>query len=117
MIKGCNHHVLPDSSGWCVISESNQKVVTHFETRENAMAFASQCAQCSEGMVLLHNSPVKPMESLSTVSSLPQQENLPDMAYLNVPDGLLMLQTDLNVKERESSFDPLLGFDEYYFEL
>ena len=117
MIKGCNHHVLPDSSGWCVISESNQKVVTHFDSRENAMAFASQCAQDSEGMVLLHNSPVEATENFSTVS-LPQQENLPDRAYLNAQDGLEMKQQiDFKEQVQEPEFDPLLGFDEYYFEL
>lgn len=116
MIKGSNHHVLPDSSGWCVISEANQKVVAHFETREKAINYASQCAHSSEGCVLVHSTPLSQAQELSTVA-LPQQENLPDMAYLNVPDGLLMVQTELNIPERVSGFDPLLGFDEYYFEL
>ena len=123
MIKGSNLHVMPYHSGWCVISESNQKVMNHFNTQEQALQYAADRARIEEGGVLLHSTPSYEGEELSTVA-LPQQENLPDAAHLSAP-GNLTDETIWDVSGGYSSysgpildsFDPLLGFDESYFEI
>lgn len=123
MIKGGNLHVMPYQTGWCVISETNQKVMTHFDTQEQALEYASDRAKNEEGGVLLHSTPSYEGEELSTVP-LPQQENLPDSAHLSAP-GNLASETIWDVSHGYSeysgpmpeSFDPLLGFDESYFEI
>lgn len=117
MIKGCSHHVLPYESGWCVINEANQKVIAHFETQQQAMEYASQCAHSSEGSVLVHNKTPQHFEELSTVSSLPQQENLPDFAHMHSAGNLKPVMSRMPQARQFSAFDPLLGFDEYYFDI
>jgi hypothetical protein len=109
MIKGKNQHVMPDESGWTVVDESNQQVIRHFNTREEAITYATQQASGNESEVLIHTTS-SATATLSTVS-LPQQEVLPDQAHASAPDSI-------NPNDQaDSDFDPLLGYDEYYFEL
>jgi hypothetical protein len=109
MIKGKNLHVMPTESGWCVIDEANQKIARHFERREDAIAHAREQASLNESDVLIHSTCTGVM-SLSTVN-LPQRDLLPDAAT-----GEEHI-SKLAVIERDSDFDPMLGYDEYYFEL
>ena len=130
MIKGCNHHVMPYDSGWCVMSEMNHRIIAHFDTQEKALGYAAQCAREREGSVLLHTTAIEcsfdsESESSPTLSTvtLPQQDSLPDFAHqqdLDIPAGELQAWDAgerPKVEVKGSDFDPLLGFDEYYFEI
>jgi hypothetical protein len=120
MMKGCGHHVIPYESGWCVMSELNRKVIAHFDSQDEAIAYASDCAMSSEGSVLLHSTTLGESMELSTVS-LPQQDELPDLAHQGMlPQGLsdsVNGRQDQRDSFGSGSFDPLLGFDECYFEI
>ena len=131
MIKGSNFHVIPEEAGWCVISEANQKVINHFDTEEEARVYASQCAVEFEGGVLIHTTFSTEQHELSTVP-LPQQENLPDVAHAqpqhirhqrqawpasgNAQSTNAEIRSDAAL-EVETGFDPLLGYDSYYFDI
>jgi hypothetical protein len=123
MIKGKNQHVMPDGSGWCVIDEASQMFTQHFDTQEEAITHATQCAKACEGEVLIHMTHCAPSE-LSTVA-LPQREMLPEEAHA-VLNSTSHPGQAADVQERnvprgggkgKSDFDPLLGYDEYYFEI
>lgn len=107
MIKGKSQHVMPDQDGWCVIDEANQMVVQHFDTCEEALAYARQCAAICEGDVLVHESPCDPSK-LSTVP-LPQREFIPGMGHSH--PGKRSTET----RKKRSLFDPFAGLDETYF--
>lgn len=115
MIKGKNQHVMPDSQGWCVIDEGNLMVIQHFDTQEQALGYASQCAQTVEGEVLVHATHCDPTE-LSTVP-LPQREFIPSKGDITPSISGSRDNTDGQQEAQKSDFDPLLGYDEYYFEL
>ncbi|MCE3235169.1 MAG: hypothetical protein K0Q50_1349 [Vampirovibrio sp.] len=111
MIKGKNQHVMPDSQGWCVIDEANLMVIQHFDNQEQALSYANQCALMVEGEVLVHATSCDPTE-LSTVP-LPQREFIP-----NKGDASPSINASSSAPNKEQSdFDPLLGYDEYYFEI
>lgn len=114
MIKGRNQHVMPNDGGWCVIDESNCKILHHFDSRDDAMAYARACADACEGDVLLHMSQCAP-EGLVTVP-LPQENLMPTMGHSH-SSGRNMSQPALSSKGQRSDYDPMLGFDEYYFEI
>jgi len=116
VIKGKNQHVMPDSSGWCVIDEANLMVIQHFDNREQAMAYAQQCAECAEGEVLVHATGCEPSE-LSTVS-LPQREFIPGKGYTNLSSAEAKKEEGAFYRDmKKSDYDPLLGYDEYYFDI
>lgn len=66
---------------WCVIDEKDQSTLHSFRSKDEALAYARNCAGNGEGEVLVHNTPCRPDE-LSAVS-LPQEHvNQPeDSAY------------------------------------
>jgi hypothetical protein len=109
MIKGKSQHVMPDESGWCVIDEASQQVIWHFNTQEEAIAHATEQATITESEVLIHTT-FSPALVLSTVP-LPQREVLPDRAQANTS-----FQNEGH-SEENTEFDPMLGYDAYYFEL
>lgn len=115
MIKGKNQHVMPDSSGWCVIDEANLMVVQHFDNQQQAMEYAQQCAQSAEGEVLVHTTACEPSE-LSTVS-LPQREFILDKGYADLSSSEVKEEGAQYRDMKKSDYDPLLGYDEYYFDL
>lgn len=69
---------MPHNAGWCVIEESRQDVVQHFDDREKAVIYARECAMSCEGEVLVHETPCQPFE-LSTVP-MPQRQASPCQA-------------------------------------
>jgi hypothetical protein len=121
MIKGSNYHVMPDEAGWCVISESNRQVISHFESLEKATEYASQCAKSLEGGVLFHKAPYEQPNALSPNAlsdiALPQQENSSDAVQLSAPEDYYSQAVWSPKASHEENFDPLLGFDAYYFDL
>lgn len=115
MIKGKNQHVMPGSQGWCVIDEANLMVIQHFDTKNQAMIYAQQCAQQVEGEVLVHTTACDPSE-LSTVP-LPQREFIPNRGDANPSLKTSSTEEFFAREKQQSDFDPLLGYDEYYFEI
>ena len=83
MIKGNNHHVMPDETGWCVIEEANQMVVQHFDTQNEALIYAQASARVCEGEVLVHMTP-----SEFVTVPLPQRDFLQDKAHGHSPQPL-----------------------------
>lgn len=123
-IKGKNQHVIPNSTGWCVIDEANQMVVQHFKTQADAMEFAQKCAATGEGEVLVHTSPCVDLHNISTVS-LPQREYFPGQGYVDMNETTIIEETTTTTiktqkrqspaveKEPERIVDP----EEYYYDL
>jgi hypothetical protein len=105
MIKGKNQHVMPDADGWCVVDEANQMIIQHFDSFEEAVAYARHCAAIDEGDVLIHKTSSTP-ERLSTVG-LPQREFLRSRAYSEPGKGLFGRKKGLG--------DPFSELDEAYF--
>jgi hypothetical protein len=118
MIKGRNQHVIPCEQGWCVVDETNQMVIQHFDTQQEAMTYAREQADPNEGDVLVHTAADNP-QSVTTVA-LPQEHFMPNRSTSghakpyddNMPSPGEF--TDLNATE---PFDPLLGVDSNYFEI
>lgn len=124
-IKGKNQHVMPNDTGWCVVDEASQRVKQHFNTREEAMEYAQKCASAGEGEVLLHTSPCADTQNLSSVA-LPQREYFPGQGYVDMGEASSMSATTSGQKASpgrkanssdDTGYDPLLGYEEYFYDL
>jgi hypothetical protein len=123
-IKGKNQHVIPNSTGWCVIDEANQMVVQHFKTQADALEFAQKCATTGEGEVLVHTSPCVDLHNISTVA-LPQREYFPGQGYVDMNETTIIEETTKTTiktqshqpQEIETELEHIIDPEEYYYDL
>lgn len=97
-IKGKNQHVIPNSTGWCVVDEASQMVVQHFTSQEEALIYARKCASDSEGEVLVHTSPCEDLHFISTVT-LPQREFFPGQGYVDMNSSTVITETTTTTRK------------------
>lgn len=126
-IKGKNQHVIPNSTGWCVIDEANQMVVQHFKTQADALEYAQKCAATGEGEVLVHTSPCLDLHNISTVP-LPQREYFPGQGYVDMNKTTIIQETTTTTTiktqnphaptiEIEKELERIIDPEEYYYDL
>lgn len=107
MIKGKNQHVIPQNGEWYVLDENEQCITHAFPNQREAIAYAKARTLQNDGDVLIHLHP-SPMHPFSYKQHPLHQGTSSKMSHCH---------SVFYPKRPRSDFDPLLGYDEYYFEI
>ncbi len=133
MPSGRHYHVMPYYTGWCVLDDAQPEALSEFDTREAAILYAENAAHQSQGEVFAHSTRYAfPPDDATHATELPEvpQRGLsanPDPVThtlrrqkMAVPGATAWPEAESVLAQAErfpGDFDPLLGFDAYYFEI